>query len=110
MTGPKKDNNNDGGGGGGGGKRGGLKKRRVEDQPEQSLAKMKKLDGNLVTVNKTDGEDTVHLPGFNLAGRPESLKNKDGGVKRNKVKTVGPPEKAIDFFPTKKRISFFISS
>ena len=70
--------------------KGGGRKRKVEDQAETSLAKMKKLEGNLVAVNKNDGEDTVHLPGFNLAGRPESLKNKDGGVKRNEVKTVGP--------------------
>ena len=69
-------------------KKSGRKRSKTAD--ETPLAKMKKLDGNLVSVNKTDAEDTVHLPGFNLAGRPESLKNKDGGVKRNEVKTVGP--------------------
>lgn len=30
------------------------------------------------------------IPGFNLAGRPDSLKKTDGGLKRNEIKTVGP--------------------
>ncbi|EFX60641.1 hypothetical protein DAPPUDRAFT_123463, partial [Daphnia pulex] len=73
------------------GKGGGQKRKRDPKEPEEtSMSKMKKIDGNLVKVNKPDAEDTVHLPGFNLAGRPESLKNKDGGVKRNEIKTSGP--------------------
>ncbi len=35
-------------------------------------------------------QTTPPLPGFNLAGRPETLKNKDGGLKRNEIKSVGP--------------------
>ena len=30
------------------------------------------------------------MPGFNLAGRPESLKKKEGGLKHNEIKAVGP--------------------
>ena len=86
MTGKK--NEGVAGGGGGGEKK--IKKRKNAPTDDSSLTKMKKVDGNFVSVNKTDAEDTVHLPGFNLAGRPESLKNKDGGVKRNEMKTVGP--------------------
>lgn len=33
---------------------------------------------------------TENLPGFNLAGRPENLKKKEGGLKRNEIKAVGP--------------------
>ena len=81
--------NESGGSGGGSGEKK-QKKRGKASSENISFTKMKKVDANFVTVNKSDAEDTVHLPGFNLAGRPESLKNKDGGVKRNEMKTVGP--------------------
>ncbi len=43
-----------------------------------------------VVQNDDDSDKTPPLPGFNLAGRPESLKKKDGGLKRNEIKSVGP--------------------
>ena len=41
-------------------------------------------------LDPTDGNDekTPPLPGFNLAGRPESLKKKEGGLKHNEIKAV----------------------
>jgi len=69
-----------------------MKKHNGESPGAADLSEVKKkrLEGKYVSVGAADGEDTVHLPGFNLAGRPEALKSKDGGVKRNEVKCVGP--------------------
>lgn len=47
----------------------------------------KKTADQDVTVGQ---EKEPSLPGFNLAGRPELLKKKEGGIKRNEVKATGP--------------------
>jgi len=41
-------------------------------------------------VAEEEDDKATPLPGFNLAGRPDYLKNKDGGIKKNQVKTSGP--------------------
>jgi hypothetical protein len=93
MTGKRKT----GGDGGGGGEEGAAKRKHKKKTSEEdplsggrSMTKMKKIDGTLIQMGQKDAEDTVHLPGFNLAGRPEALKTKDGGIKKSEVKTVGP--------------------
>ena len=49
----------------------------------------KKITPNVIH-SVEDCKSTPPLPGFNLAGRPETLKNKEGGLKRNEIKSVGP--------------------
>ncbi len=55
-------------------------------QPPQKKTKK----ATSITPSNDESDKTPPLPGFNLAGRPESLKKKDGGLKRNEIKSVGP--------------------
>jgi len=48
----------------------------------------KKVEGKLV-VPETENASPP-LPGFNLAGRPDFLKNRDVGLKKSQVKISGP--------------------
>ena len=51
----------------------------------------KKIEGSFVAAPETGGDNaTPPLPGFNLAGRPDFLKNRDVGLKKSQVKTSGP--------------------
>jgi hypothetical protein len=92
MAGKRKSSDGDKESGGGGAKKKPRKKLSEEDDSPsgRSMSKMKKIDGTLIQTSKKDAEDTVHLPGFNLAGRPEALKTKDGGIKKSEIKTTGP--------------------
>lgn len=69
-----------GGSGGGGGV---VTKKRKKLKPS-----MKKVEATFVSSENED--KTPPLPGFNLAGRPDYLKNREGGLKKNQVKTSGP--------------------
>jgi hypothetical protein len=71
---------------GGGGRRG--KKRRSKNHESQHSKKT--IEGTLVSPDDLPDDKAPPLPGFNLAGRPDYLKNKDGGLKKNQVKTSGP--------------------
>lgn len=50
----------------------------------------KKLVSGVTQSLDENSKSTPPLPGFNLAGRPETLKSKEGGLKRNEIKSVGP--------------------
>lgn len=50
----------------------------------------KKLVPGLTQSSDESSKSTPPIPGFNLAGRPETLKSKEGGLKRNEIKSVGP--------------------
>jgi hypothetical protein len=64
-------------------------KKRRSKQSESTIPSKKKIEGNLVVV-ENDEDKSPPLPGFNLAGRPDYLKHKEGGLKKNQVKTSGP--------------------
>ena len=65
------------------------KKRRSKSSAGSNLS-TKKIEGTFVSPDDPLSDRTPPLPGFNLAGRPDYLKNKDGGLKKNQVKTSGP--------------------
>jgi hypothetical protein len=60
----------------------------TDQKPAQKRKKTKKIIPQKLGEDEID--KTPPLPGFNLAGRPESLKTKEGGLKRNEIKAVGP--------------------
>lgn len=66
------------------------KKRRSDSLSEKKVKKVKAATFVAVPSDEQNGDKAPPLPGFNLAGRPDLLKNKEGGLKKNQVKTSGP--------------------
>jgi len=60
----------------------------VKKKQKKLKPSMKKVEATFVSSENED--KTPPLPGFNLAGRPDYLKNREGGLKKNQVKTSGP--------------------
>ena len=67
------------------------------DKPTKKRRKLKnvetikkKIEGTFVAPQSGGDDATPPLPGFNLAGRPDFLKNRDVGLKKSQIKTSGP--------------------
>ena len=77
------------------------KKRKSETDDEKSKKDKKKKHGKKkdltklppaisAAAGKPNDDASVSIPGFNLAGKPDSLLKTDKGLKRNEVKSTGP--------------------
>ena len=62
----------------------------ADADPPPPRKRTKRVAGTKVGPSPEAGDALPHIPGFNLAGRPDSLKKKEGGLKRNEFKAVGP--------------------